>query len=558
MSQAVVSHDQTPASSSNKASPISELMISRTRDIDAELQETLANNRLVRERNSTSYVSQPTEGKDVSPRKLAIKSRDLSIIHAPRSSTDAKLRFVDDLEQPLSPTDSSAMTDSTDSILNDKLTLSTQALPEGRFVDQTVMSPSQDLPDSLSRESSTRSSARLPGSARPAKIPIAMRRVSRRSTSNSASKSPAHAFLSSWSKTDSDPAPEPKPDDEGQTFGLNNEYVVGALIGSGGFGVVKEAHTIDKSGSRSVWAVKIMRKHIGDADESKNERAQQDLEHEVFVWRELRHQHVLRLHAVYLTEYATFCVMDPNVGGTLYDIVRKSRASASANGGRIGLEPKLAVSYAYQLASALRYLHEDVRVCHRDVKLENCLVDMSGPKAVTEGGVLRLCDFGLADFLQSGDADDNDDADDFMAHRMSGVEMADTRRAANVDDANPRTSLIIGTLEYASPKGLSVTRKLYETYGDVWAFGIVVYALCTGKLPFRHDIPSVTAELILLADWDDTALKHAAAGSDAAIELVKGCLVRDVDERYTIGEALRNPWFEVMGDEDGVGGFDIL
>merc|ERR1712070_822606 len=144
-------------------------------------------------------------------------------------------------------------------------------------------------------------------------------------------------------------------------------------------------------GERSIRAVKIVRKAIPDKAADENEKAQQELEHEVSVWRHLIHPHILRLHAVYDT-----------------DLVRKSRASASADntgsssGGRKGLEPKLAKIYAYQLASALRYLHEDIRVCHRDIKLENCLVDLTGvADPDTDPGILRLCDFGLADFLHS-------------------------------------------------------------------------------------------------------------------------------------------------------------
>jgi len=276
--------------------------------------------------------------------------------------------------------------------------------------------------------------------------------------------------------------------------------------------------------------VKIVRKAVTDGEGPDIDRAQNELEHECSVWRHLEHRHILHLHEVCATDFATFCVMDLNVGGTLFDLVRKYRSDAAQNDGRKGLEPKLAKSYAYQLASALRYLHQDMRVCHRDVKLENCLIDMSIPNAETEGGNLRLCDFGLADFLHSDST-----ADDVSPERTGILPPAET--------ANPTSSSVIGTLEYASPRGLSVNRKLFETAGDVWAYGVIVYTLCTGELPFRHPMPSKTVELILRADWNDTALKQAAAGSDAVIELVKGCLERDIDVRLTIAEALRSPWF---------------
>lgn len=361
------------------------------------------------------------------------------------------------------------------------------------------------------------------------------------------SASPAHAFLSSWNNREitSDPTPvEPKPDDEGQAIGMDNEYIIGRTVNRGGFGVVKEVHTFDpRTGENIIRAVKIVRKQAPGEDDEAYEKVQQELEHEVSVWRHLKHRHILSLHAVYEMDFATFCVMDLNVGGSLFDLVAKQRTLAASTGCSKGLDGLLARRYAYQLACALRYLHEDIRVCHRDVKLENCLVDTSGPNAATEGGNLRLCDFGLADFLQGGSVDD-----------QTNEQLDDGTMGAPSSSGNKThqhtTSSVIGTLEYASPKGLTVNRKLFETAGDVWAFGVVVYALCTGDLPFRHSMPSKTVELILHADWDGDALRSAAAGSEAAMELVRGCLELDVDLRWTIGDALRSPWFEGCVEEE--------
>ncbi|KAK3066920.1 hypothetical protein LTR53_016524, partial [Teratosphaeriaceae sp. CCFEE 6253] len=348
----------------------------------------------------------------------------------------------------------SAMTDSTDSILS-KLNVSPQTIPEGTQVEHSLdglTSPTTDLTNPLSRKSSTLS-MRAAGARR---IPNAERerRSSRRSASATTSLSPAQAFLASWNREGmtAEPAPE-CPDDEGKSFGAADvTYVIGRTLAHGGFGTIKEAHTLTAGGQKLVRAVKIVRKAAagagGDVD-----KVQQDLEHEISVWRHLEHPHILRMHAAYDSGFATFCVMDLNEGGTLFDLVRQCRANAAELGGRRAVEPGLARGYAFQLACALRYLHQDVRVCHRDVKLENCLLDMRGPGAETHGGVLRLCDFGLADFLHgdsstADDATSPDDRADAAAPEpaSSSSEPGDTRRP---------TSSIIGTLEYASPKGLS-------------------------------------------------------------------------------------------------------
>lgn len=442
-------------------------------------------------------------------------------------------------ETPRSSPDAKQLANSIGSIVT-KLDLSPQTIPETSSIDHSItqLSPVEDLPrGSISRNSSSRSIG-MPRTSRINTAP-GSRRASRRSTSGFSSASPAQAFLSGWARSEADdPAPEPKPDDEGQSIGLQNEFVIGSIINRGAFGVVKEVHSIDAHGHRTTCAVKIVTKTIANVSDEESEKVQLQVEHEVSVWRYLTHPHVLKLHSVYDTDYATFCVMDLNVGGTLHDMVRRSRHNASNNDGRRGLPPHLAKTYAYQLACALRYLHEDIRICHRDVKLENCLVDLSAPNAEEEGGILRLCDFGLADFLHSDQSPD-DTPSDRRFQRLS------------LSSENPvfTAASVIGTLEYASPKGLIVNRKLFETAGDVWAFGVVVYALCTGDLPFKHTMPSKTADLIIRAEWDENALREAAAGSDEVIDLVKGCLERAIEDRFTISDALRSPWFEDCREE---------
>ncbi|KAK3680084.1 hypothetical protein LTR78_000461 [Recurvomyces mirabilis] len=373
-----------------------------------------------------------------------------------------------------------------------------------------------------------------------------------------------------------EPVALPRADEEGQSFGMNPEYVIGRLINSGGFGVIKEARTIN-NGQEIVRAVKIVRKPQVDGggrggvakveEDRDSEKAQHALEHEVSVWRWLNHRHILKLHVTFDTEFATFCVMDLNIGGTLFDLLRKSRREAGQNNGRKGLDPKLAKAYAWQLACALRYLHQDMKVCHRDIKLENCLIDTTVIDPETGAGNLRVCDFGLADFLHHDGSiiDDDDEVEEDLEHSititpgmhdsMHGIPQPTNPTAGSPISHPGRTSSIIGTLEYASPKGLSVNRKLFETAGDIWAYGVIVYALCTGELPFRHPMPSRTAELILRADWDVQALKEAAAGGDAVLELVSGCLEREVELRGTVGDVVGCGWFEGCR-EAGDGGID--
>lgn len=390
-------------------------------------------------------------------------------------------------------------------------------------------------PWGFSRNGSVRSS-RQTFSSRPSSLRKESRRFSKRSISSS---SPASAFLSQWGR-ESISSVVPEPDDEGQAFGLNNEYIIGRQIGYGGFSVVKEAFTISDDGNKSKQAVKIVRKTLAEKVEVENDKCQQEFEHEIGIWRYLKHKNLLPLHAVYDTEFATFCVMDLNEGGTLFDCVLQSRKS-----GRKGLDLQLVKSYSFQLACALRYLHEDVRVAHRDVKLENCLVDRTRDLANLEAGVLRLCDFGLAEFVN--------------IDRGFGPGQSITDETST-QSTKATVTHVQGSLEYAAPEILRAKKPLLNPAVDIWAFGICVYALVTGDLPFKHGLQSKVIDLITKGEWNEEAVRTAPCAQDGAqdlVDLLRGCLETDPDSRWNVENVLTCRLFADCGDPyDGYSGWD--
>ncbi|KAH0563393.1 hypothetical protein GP486_002039 [Trichoglossum hirsutum] len=347
------------------------------------------------------------------------------------------------------------------------------------------------------------------------------------------SMSPASAYLSMWNIAGKPVAPQP--DDEGQEVGA---YVIGKQIGFGGFSVVKEAFTIEDD-KRVRRAVKIVRKRVAGKEERENERLQAEFEHEVLLWRLLNHRHILPLIAVYDTEFATFCFTQLNTGGTLFDLMRENRQ---------GLKSDLARRYSFQLASSLRYLHEDVHVVHRDIKLENCLLDMTGPLAAIEGGNLLLCDFGMAEFVTSDGTAEARDGSQYTYEKTD-------RPHKNIGPSETSTS-IVGSLQYAAPELVKgSTDEAFTTAVDMWAFGIVVFCLLTGHLPFQDTFQPRVPLLIMRGDWDEPAIRsaHGAVGSeDAVVELMRGCLQLDIDIRWNVSQVLNCEWLgNCEEDDDG-------
>lgn len=336
-----------------------------------------------------------------------------------------------------------------------------------------------------------------------------------------------------------------EPDSEGQEVG---SYVLGKQIGFGGFSVVKEAITIE-GGIEVTRAVKIVRKKARDVD-CENDQIQAEFDQEVSLWRCLSHPNILPLIAVYDTPFATFAFTRLNEGGTLHDLIKLNRN---------GLSAKLAQKHAFQLALALRYLHEDMRVIHRDVKLENCLIDMTVDP--DEGGNLQLCDFGMAEFMKSNHDEEDDDSDSsgnaFTLDPRPG--RRSRRKSSSASSMAPViSSTLVGSLEYAAPEILSNKNSMthYTTAVDMWAFGVVVYALFVGSLPFSHSFQPKVQSMILSGEWDVDALKgcRGLVGLDKesrknVLEVVKGCLTMNVEDRWDIRAVLESQWFEEFGVE---------
>lgn len=342
------------------------------------------------------------------------------------------------------------------------------------------------------------------------------RQSSRRSTASS--MSPATAFLNKFTSEGVVAAP----DAEGQLVG---EYVLGRTIACGGFSVVKQAFTIEGD-ERLCRAVKIVRRHIEEKEDMENEQFQAEFEREIALWRCLAHRHILSLIAVHVTNFATFCFTGYSRGGTLFDLVRANRK---------GLGAEVTRRYSFQLASAIRYLHEDMRIVHRDIKLENCLVDFSGPGSVPEEGNILLCDFGLAEFVVDENTRDSPDPYENTVERPAPREFGGSETGA----------AFTGSLQYASPELILGPPGFLSRVDDVWALGVVIYALIVGDLPFQHPLQPRVRIMILAGEWNQEALLRAARAMDReseVMELMNGCLNMDAMNRWKIGNVLYSRW----------------
>jgi serine/threonine protein kinase len=101
-------------------------------------------------------------------------------------------------------------------------------------------------------------------------------------------------------------------------------------------------------------------------------------------------------------------------------------------------------------------------------------------------------------------------------------------------------------LQYAAPELFNAPGPVFSTAADIWAFGVVVFALVTARLPFNEGLDMKTTEKILEGKWDEEVVRVSYSAQDGSLEdtmaLLRGCLSVDVEKRWTIHDILGCAW----------------
>jgi len=267
-------------------------------------------------------------------------------------------------------------------------------------------------------------------------------------------------------------------------------------IGQGGMGEVWRA--TDTTLSRDV-AIKVLPESFaGDAERLGR------FEREARLLASLNHPNIASIYGLHTAEGVRFLAMELVPGESLMTRIRR---------GAIPLDE--AVPLALKIASGLEAAHEQ-GVIHRDLKPANIIVNHAGGA--------KILDFGLAK------ARDRE-----PASREASL-------MATVTTPATQTGVILGTAAYMSPE--QARGRPVDKRADIWAFGVVLWEMLTGRGLFGGETVSDTLAAILREQPDVSRLP---AGTPAPVrELLRRCLAKDPATRLRdIGEArvmLSEPW----------------
>eukprot|EP00158_Paraphelidium_tribonemae_P006864 Partr_v1_DN28006_c3_g2_i2_m57171 putative serine threonine protein kinase len=207
---------------------------------------------------------------------------------------------------------------------------------------------------------------------------------------------------------------------------------------------------------------------------------------EIETWRRLRHPHIAQLFEVLTSETKIYMVMEYVSGGEIFHYIVKNGPLARDMARRLFT----------QLLDAMKYCH-DKRFVHRDLKLENILLDRNLN--------IKLIDFGF------------------------------TRE---YDKTSKLLETYCGSTAYAAPEMIA-GKKYSGPEADIWSLGVILYTMVCGYLPFDDDNEAVVHSKILSLSYE-----FPAFADDDIKDLIGLILKINPKERLSISQMLEHNWFK--------------
>jgi len=259
-------------------------------------------------------------------------------------------------------------------------------------------------------------------------------------------------------------------------------YLYGRQIGHGAFGKVNIA--LHVASGRLVAIKSFNKKNL------KKKNAKQKIKNEIEMLSRLRHPFINQILDSFETDTHIFIVVE-YICGDLLGFIRK-RGKLSETVSKIIFK---------QLIEGLKYIHRK-KIVHRDIKLDNILIDLTN--------TIKICDFGVSRKISP----------DEVMHEHCG------------------------TPAYIAP-------EIFENQGytgfqcDVWSAGVTLYYILGGVQPFRASSIKDLEQKVILGEFESID-----EISDEANDLIKLMLKTDPKKRINVDKILKHPWLANIKTEN--------
>ena len=256
--------------------------------------------------------------------------------------------------------------------------------------------------------------------------------------------------------------------------GRSDMYHFGKVLGTGSFGVVRLV--LHKMTNTKIAVKTYDKRKIRDAAQLK--RVQQ----EIRLMARTNHPNIVRLYETLESVHRVHLVMEYASGGNLCSYVKLKKR----------LDETEARAIFQQLSSAIAYLHS-LNIVHRDIKLENILID--GRRNI------KITDFGFSVYV-----------------------------------VDKKLKIFCGTPSYMPPE-IVMRREYYGPPVDCWSLGVLLYAMLCGCFPFTANSYPNLYKKIARGQW-----RKANFMSHAVSDLLRRMMTVDATKRITMKQACRHQW----------------
>ncbi len=272
----------------------------------------------------------------------------------------------------------------------------------------------------------------------------------------------------------------------GQTFA---HFEIIRKIGQGGMGEVFLAR--DTKLNRQV-ALKTLGADFFDRPESKER-----FKREATTAASISHPNVMAI-------YDIGTAADPDTGQNIDYIVMEHIEGVSLR--KVIAEEKLDMAgvlrIGEKIAAGLAAAHK-VNIVHRDLKPDNVIIDTNDEP--------KILDFGLAKPIEVMKMADDEESDDTISKELT------------------RAGTVVGTVSYMSPE--QAQGQTVDSRSDVFSFGILLYRMATGELPFTGSTQVSILAKILESRPEPPSVRNAAIPAELE-RIIDKCLQKDANERY--------------------------